>query len=105
MKLSFAASLNEKIQAQFCIANAISTDQKAQIYLNRPAITAAKGEEIAIERFIIRELRNYPHIADAISVQQGQLATLPAPFNKMFINGCNGKRSGDIFIITAPTSP
>lgn len=102
MKLSLAASLNEKIQTQFGITKAISTDQGAQIYLNRPAIAAAKGEEIAIERFIIRELRNYPHIADAVSVQQGQLSSLPAPFNKMFINGCNTKRSGDIFIITAP---
>lgn len=102
LELSLANSLNEKLAKRFGIPKAILSDEGAQIYLDKVAIAAAKLNQVEIENFIIDELRTYNDIADAVSVQQQQLNSLPAPFAQMYINGRNAKRCGDIFIIQAP---
>lgn len=100
VKLSQAAMVNQQVKARFGIEKAILSDQGAQLYLDKAGIAQAKEGAAAVENFIIEQLRSFENIADAVSATQ--LHMLPAPFNTMFINGRNAKRSGDIFVIPAP---
>ncbi|MEJ7586814.1 MAG: alkaline phosphatase PafA [Ferruginibacter sp.] len=95
--------LNNKIEEKFGIKNAVLTVQNYQVYLNLKEIERHKKDiKDRVTKAVISILKQQPYIVAAAETNSIEVASLPEPQRKMFINGYNPKRSGDIFFTFKP---
>jgi predicted AlkP superfamily pyrophosphatase or phosphodiesterase len=97
-----AKELDEAIQKEYGIRNSISSLQNYQVYFDDIAIKAAGKNIEDIKSTAIQLLRAKPFIVTAAATTNLVSANLPEPQNKMFNNGYNPKRSGDVFFTIKP---
>lgn len=87
--------LNEAIEKQVGVKNAIKSIMNYQVYLNdTDSIVASNIKEIT--SVIIKALEQNPNIISAFSLKNLNAITLPSPQKERIANGYNPKRSGDI---------
>jgi len=94
--------LNKALAEKFGIQKAISSVQNYQVYLNTTEIEKQQKDSKEITKAIIAILKKKPAIVNAAETESIVTAALPEPQKKMFINGYNPKRSGDIMFTFKP---
>ena len=94
--------LNEAINAKFGIANGVITVENYQVYLNTNEIEKQQKDLKEITKTVINALKQKPFIVNAVETSSIEAASLPDPQKKMFNNGYNPKRSGDILFVFKP---
>lgn len=90
------AELNQAIETKFGIKKAVLTVQNYQVYLNTAEIDKTAADLKAITALVIKILKTKPFIVNAVPTDAIGSASLPDPQKKMFSNGYNAKRSGDV---------
>jgi hypothetical protein len=70
------------------------------VYLNKEEIILQQKNVEEITQKIISLLKNKAYINNAVKTEAIELASLPELQKKMFVNGFNPKRSGDIVFTT-----
>ena len=94
--------LNGAIEEKFDIKKAILSVQNYQIYLNTTQIKKQDKDVKDITRLVIKMLKQKPYIINAVETEELAAATLPEPQKKMFVNGYNPRRSGEILFTFKP---
>ena len=94
--------LNQQIEVEFGIKKAVSSVQNYQVYINQDEIIRQKKVVKDVVHSIISLLKNKAYIINAVETEAIEAASLPEPQKKMFSNGYNPKRSGDIVFTTLP---
>ena len=100
LDLAIFNELNQSIEAEFGIKKSVLSVQNYQVYLNKDEIIRQQKNVEEIIQKIISLLKNKVYINYAVKTEAIELASLPEPQKKMFINGFNPKRSGDIVFTT-----
>jgi predicted AlkP superfamily pyrophosphatase or phosphodiesterase len=100
LDLAIFNELNQSIEAEFGIKKSVLSVQNYQVYLNKDEIIRQQKNVEDITQKIISLLKNKVYINYAVKTEAIELASLPEPQKKMFINGFNPKRSGDIVFTT-----
>ncbi|HMP95138.1 MAG TPA: alkaline phosphatase family protein, partial [Phnomibacter sp.] len=93
------AELEAKVMAKFKVPNAIEASANYQLYLNHKTIDSVGADADEISKFLIEQLRQYPHIANAFDYHDIEDAVIPAYIKEKFIMGYQPKRAGDIQVI------
>ena len=93
---TIARDINTAVDSAFGIPKVVNTVMNYQVYLNDAAISAAGKDKEAIEKLVIRKLKQRPYIITAFALEEIAETALPQPQRDMMINGYNPKRSGDI---------
>ncbi|MEO5892620.1 MAG: alkaline phosphatase PafA [Ferruginibacter sp.] len=95
--------LNNTIEEKLGVKNAVLTVMNYQVYLNIDDIEKRKKDvKDKIIKIVIDILKKQPFIVNAAETNSIEAAALPEPQKKMFINGFNPKRSGDIMFTFKP---
>jgi hypothetical protein len=94
--------LGKAIEEKFGVKNGILSVQNYQVYLNLAEIENRQKDPAAITEMVIRLLKQQPYVVSAGSTTALSDVTLPEPQKKMFTNGYNPKRSGDVFYTFKP---
>ncbi|MEO6720108.1 MAG: alkaline phosphatase PafA [Ferruginibacter sp.] len=97
-----AKEINEAIENKFGIKKAILSLQNYQVYLDDSLIQIAGKNFDEVKNFTIQLLKAKPFIVNAATTLELNAMALPEPQKKMFSNGYNPKRSGDIFFTLKP---
>lgn len=89
------------VKAKYGTADIIQTFTNGQVYLNYEVLSKKGLDKKTVASYIAGLFSQERGLAYAVS--QDDLATAPIPerIKKMYINGCNTKRSGDIFLLRA----
>ena len=98
----FAKEINEALDKQFGIKTAISSLQNYQLYFDDSAVKASGKNIEDIQNAAIQLLKAKPFIVTAAATTNFNASNLPDPQNRMFLNGYNPKRSGDVFFTIKP---
>ena len=93
---TIARDINAAVDSAFGIPKVVKTVMNYQVYLNDAAISAAGKDKEAIEKLVIKKLKQQPYIITAFALEEIAETALPQPQRDMMINGYNPKRSGDI---------
>ena len=93
---TIARDINTAVDSAFGIPKVVNTVMNYQVYLNDAAISAAGKDKEAIEKLVIKKLKQQPYIITAFALEEIAETALPQPQRDMMINGYNPKRSGDI---------
>jgi len=88
--------INAAVDSAFGIPKVVNRVMNYQVYLNDAAISAAGKDKEAIEKLVIRKLKQLPYVIAAFALEEIAETALPQPQREMMINGYNPKRSGDI---------
>ncbi len=94
--------LNQAIDEKFGIKKAVLSVQNYQVYLNTDEIEKQQKDIKEITKTVISLLKKKPNIVNAAEAEAIATASLPEPQKKMFTNGYNPKRSGDILFTFKP---
>lgn len=94
--------LNQAIKEKFGIEKAVLTVQNYQVYLDKEEIERQQKNVPDIAKLVIGILKKNPNIVNAAETDAISSASLPEPQKKMFLNGYNPKRSGDIMFTFKP---
>ncbi|MEO6549777.1 MAG: alkaline phosphatase PafA [Ferruginibacter sp.] len=94
--------LNQALETKFGIKNGVLSVENYQIYLNSVDINIQQKSLPEITKTVIALLKQKPYIVNAVETETLSIASLPEPQKKMFINGYNPKRSGDIAFTFKP---
>lgn len=96
---TLATVLNDALNKQLKISNAVERVINEQVYLNRHLTDA---EEQSVKAAVIARLLQFPAIANAIDLSALSSASIPSDIKTRLINGYNQKLSGDIQFIFKP---
>ncbi|MBL7701248.1 MAG: alkaline phosphatase family protein [Ferruginibacter sp.] len=94
--------LNQMIEKDFGVRNAVQSLQNYQVYLNSNELERQGKDIDAVKKAVIKTLKAKPFIIAAFETDKLMLTTLPEPQKTMMINGFNPKRSGDIQFTLKP---
>ncbi|MBC7887122.1 MAG: alkaline phosphatase family protein [Ferruginibacter sp.] len=94
--------LNQVIEEKNGIKKAVLSIQNYQVYLNTDEINKQQKEVKEIAKTVIGILKKKPYIVNAVETEGLAAASLPEPQKKMFSNGYNPQRSGDILFTFKP---
>ncbi|NDE11334.1 MAG: alkaline phosphatase family protein, partial [Chitinophagia bacterium] len=100
LDLAIFNELNQSIEVEFGIKKSVLSVQNYQVYLNKEEIILQQKNVEEITQKIISLLKNKAYINNAVKTEAIELASLPELQKKMFVNGFNPKRSGDIVFTT-----
>ena len=100
--LDIAKELNASIDEKFGMKKAVLSVQNYQVYLNTDEIEKQQKDVNAVTKSVIGFLKKKPYIVNAVQTEGVTNASLPEPQKKMFANGYNPKRSGDILFTFKP---
>ncbi|HEX6915462.1 MAG TPA: alkaline phosphatase PafA [Chitinophagaceae bacterium] len=89
-----ARQINLKIEAQFGLKKAISQVINYQVYFDHSLVN--NNNQAAVTAFTIKELLQFPFIANAFELSGIMSAPIPGRLREMLANGYNQKLSGDI---------
>jgi len=102
LEMALLNELNQSVEAELGIKKSVLSVQNYQVYLNKDETINQQKNIKDLTQKIISLLKNKPYIINAVETESIELASLPEPQKKMFINGFNPKRSGDIIFTTLP---
>jgi predicted AlkP superfamily pyrophosphatase or phosphodiesterase len=88
--------LNQMIEKDFGVRNAVQSLQNYQVYLNINELERQGKDVDAVKKAVIKLLKAKPFIIAAFETEKLSATTLPEPQKTMMANGFNSKRSGDI---------
>lgn len=88
--------LNQMIERDFGVRNAVLSLQNYQVYLNINELEKQGKDVDVVKKAVIKTLKSKPFIIAAFETEKLALTTLPEPQKTMLANGFNPKRSGDI---------
>lgn len=94
--------LNQAINDKFDIKKGVVAVMNYQVYLNLPEIKKQDKDSKDITKLIIKTLKQKPYIINAVETEAIAISSLPEPQQKMFANGYNPKRSGDVLFTFKP---
>jgi predicted AlkP superfamily pyrophosphatase or phosphodiesterase len=94
--------LNRMIEADFGLKNVVLSLQNYQVYLDLDELGRHGKDIAAVKSAVIKALESKPFILSAFETDKLESVTLPEPQKKMFANGYNIKRSGDIQFTLKP---
>jgi predicted AlkP superfamily pyrophosphatase or phosphodiesterase len=95
MKQQILARVKEK----YGTPDVIQTFTNGQVYLNYDVLAKKGLDRKTVATYVADLFSTHPGFVYAVSRDDLAGAPLPEPIKSMFINGCNLKRSGDIFLI------
>ena len=81
--------MNKSIEAELGIKKSVLSVQNYQVYLNKDETINQQKNIKDLTQKIISLLKNKPYIINAVETESIELASLPEPQKKMFINGFN----------------
>ncbi len=88
--------LNQVIETDFGVKNAVQSLQNYQVYLNINELEKQGKDVAAVKKAVIKILQAKPFIITAFETDKLAATTLSEPQKTMLTNGYNTKRSGDI---------
>lgn len=94
--------LNKSIEADLGVKKAVTSVQNYQVYLNTDDIEKQHKDVKEVTKEVISLLKKNPAIVQAAETEKISAASLPEPQKKMFTNGYNPKRSGDVMFTFKP---
>ena len=94
--------LNQMIETDFGVKNAVQSLQNYQVYLNINELEKQGKDVAAVKKSVIKILQAKPFIISAYETDKLATVTLPEPLKTMLTNGYNAKRSGDIQFTLKP---
>ncbi|MCW3094125.1 MAG: nucleotide pyrophosphatase [Ferruginibacter sp.] len=94
--------LNQVIDEKFGVKNGVLSLQNYQVYLNTDEISRQQKDLAEVTKTVISRLKQKPFIVNAVETEALSGASLPDPQKKMFLNGYNPKRSGNIVFTFKP---
>ena len=94
--------LNQLIETDFGVKNAVQSLQNYQVYLNINELEKQGKDVAAVKKAVIKMLQAKPFIISAFETDKLATVTLPEPLKTMLTNGYNAKRSGDIQFTIKP---
>lgn len=94
--------LNKAIDEKYGIKKAVLSVQNYQVYLDKAEIEKQQKDISNISKLVIGLLKAKPNIVNAVETELIAASSLPEPQKKMFSNGYNPKRSGDIMFTFKP---
>jgi predicted AlkP superfamily pyrophosphatase or phosphodiesterase len=100
--LDLMTELNKAVEEKFGLKKAVLSIQNYQVYLNTDEMEKQQKDVKAITKTVISALKKKPNIVNAAETEDISSAGLPEPQKKMFGNGYNPKRSGDIMFTFKP---
>ncbi len=89
------------VKEKFGISDAILAFTSGQVYLNYDALAKKGIDRKIMASYIADILSRQPGLMYAVSRDDLSTSPLPELVKTMYINGCNLKRSGDIFLIAS----
>jgi predicted AlkP superfamily pyrophosphatase or phosphodiesterase len=93
---AISKELNNKIQENFGISNAVLAVMNYEVYLDENGIKKQGNNLEAIKQFVINILLQKEYVTNAFETKKIAEETLPTPIKERLINGFNDTRSGDI---------
>jgi predicted AlkP superfamily pyrophosphatase or phosphodiesterase len=93
--------VHDAVKEKYGIDDAILAFTDGQIYLNYDVLAKKNIDRKTMASYLADVLTRQPGLMGAVSRDDLMSMPLPEPLRTMFINGCNLKRSGDIFLIVA----
>ena len=94
--------LNQMIETDFGVKNAVQSLQNYQVYLNTSELDKQGKDVEAVKKAVIKMLQAKSFIISAYETDELATVTLPEPLKTMLANGYNAKRSGDIQFTLKP---
>jgi predicted AlkP superfamily pyrophosphatase or phosphodiesterase len=94
--------LNQVIETDFGVRNAVQSLQNYQVYLNSNELEKQGKDVAAVKKAVIKTLQAKPFIISVFETDKLAAATLAEPLKTMLANGYNPKRSGDIQFTLKP---
>jgi predicted AlkP superfamily pyrophosphatase or phosphodiesterase len=94
--------LNQVIEKDFGVRNAVQSLQNYQVYLNINELERQGKDVAVVKKAVIKTLQAKPFIIAAFETDKLALTPLPEPQKTMMANGFNPKRSGDIQFTLKP---
>lgn len=91
--------VNAQVKAKYGTADIIQTYTNGQVYLNYDVLSKKGLDKKTVASYVAGLFSQERGLAYAISQDDLAAAPIPERIKKMYINGCNTKRSGDIFLV------
>jgi arylsulfatase A-like enzyme len=94
--------LNQAIEQEFKIKQAVITVMNNQVAYNRPMIEKTETDLAELRSFTVDFLKHQDGIQDAVDLTRLGAANLPEIIKTRITNGYNARRSGDVYFILKP---
>ena len=94
--------LNQVIEADFAVKNAVQSLQNYQVYLNINELEKQGKDVVAVKKAVMKTLQAKTFIITVFETDKLAATTLAEPLKTMLVNGYNPKRSGDIQFTLKP---
>jgi predicted AlkP superfamily pyrophosphatase or phosphodiesterase len=96
------SKLNQAIEQEFKIKQAVITVINNQVAYNKPMIEKTETDLGELRSFTVDFLKHQEGIQDAVDLTRLGSATLPEIIKTRITNGYNARRSGDVYFILKP---